>query len=230
MPSLAEAQQPRPENYVPVERPMPPIGQASTGDLQPVQNPNMRCPVPQTQFSPDASRQFYRGSTVPQFRTFSPAPLTGTSNSMGGSTTTTNVTNNSTTTNKVSLATQNASVSTTVLNPGDSFTGVATLAKSFNLYSITATAAARVRVYATALAQTLDLSRGDNVALNFETTQGVIADVSLDTAPFQWLMSPVPVGANGDFPRTAAIYVTVTNIAASSNPITASLLYLPLES
>ena len=232
MPTLAEARQPRPENYAPVERPSPPIALANhPGNLVPVQNPNMRCPVPQTNFSADANTQFYRGNTVPQYRTFSPATLTGaTSGGSGGSVSTSNVTNNTTTTTTVTLKPLNASLTTPVLNQGQTYATSVAFSRMFAIIRLTATAAARVRVYATSQAQTLDLTRATTVAPSFGTTQGLILDVTMDTSPYNWLTTWLPVGANGDSPATPLAYVTVDQIAAVSAPITVSFSYLPLES
>ena len=232
MPSLSDAQKPAPSNYVPMERPAPPIASASTQpNLTPGQNVNMRCPVPQTQFSSDARDQFYRGNTIPQFRTFSPPPLTGsTAGGTSGGTTTNNVTNNSTTNTTVSLKPLNASLTTPVLNPGDTYTTSVAFARMFAIIRLTATSAARARVYATLQAQTLDLTRATTQAPAFGTTQGLILDVTMDTAPYNWLTTWLPVGANGDSPASPLSYVTVDQIASMSGPITVSFSYLPLES
>jgi len=170
MPSLNEAQQPAPENYVPVEphAPPPPIGQAATGNLLPRQNPNMRCPVPQTNFSADAQTQFYRGTTIPQFRTFAPASLATPASSGGGGSTTTNVVStSSSTTEIVQLQVTNASVTTPVLNPNQNYALSTPLSRVFLLLHLSTTSAARVRIYSTTSAQTLDLSRAATGAPDF---------------------------------------------------------------
>jgi hypothetical protein len=235
MPSLAEAQQPRPDNYVPVERPSPPISSVSTQqNLTPGQNPHMRCPVPQTNFSSDARNQFYRGNTIPQFRTFSPPPLTSsTGTSAGGNTTSSSSSStivNNNTTNSVTLKPLMASLTTPVLNPGQTYTTSLAFSRMFGIIRVTATAAARVRVYATVQAQTSDLIRPTTQAPAYGTTQGLILDITMDTAPYNWLTTWLPVGANGDSPATPLAYVTVDQIAAMSGPVTVSFSYLPLES
>ena len=55
-------------------------------------------------------------------------------------------------------------------------------------------------------------------------------DVTMDTAPYNWLTTWLPVGANGDSPASPLSYVTVDQIASMSGPITVSFSYLPLES
>jgi len=231
MPSLNEATKPAPDNYVPVERPSPPIGPASAGNLTPVQNPSMRCPVPQTNFSSDAQTQFYRGNTVPQYRTFTPPQL---SSQNSGSGTTTNITNVETTsggtvTQIVQLSVMNASVTTPVLNPNENYVLSTPLARVFLLLHLSSSTATRIRFYARASAQTLDLSRASTVAPAFGTTQGLIADITVDTAPDSWLLTPVAIGANGDTPTTSTLsYITLTNLSSSSIPITVSFTYVPI--
>jgi hypothetical protein len=230
MPSLNEATQPAPDNYVPVERPTPPIGPASAGNLTPVQNPSMRCPVPQTNFSADAQTQFYRGNTVPQYRTFTPPQL---SNQNSGSGTTTSITNVETTsggtvTEIVQLQTMNVSFTTPVLNPNQSYVFSTSVAHVYLLLHLSTTNSARVRVYATASAQTLDLSRASTQAPAYGTTQGLIADITMDTVPDTWLFTPVAISANGDNPMSTISYVTITNLSSSSIPITVAFTYVPI--
>jgi hypothetical protein len=230
MPSLSDAQRPRPAGYEPVEqRPMPPVSSAATEqNLQPGQNPNMRCPVPMTNFTVDASRQFYRGNTIPQYRTYSPPQLTGVTGSGGGTTinNSVNTGGGGTTIVTTALKTLSASTTTPVLNPRDIFTATMSLARVYRLISLSATSPARVRVYATAQAQTLDLIRKSGQALAYGTTQGVVADISLDTTPETWLFTPIPTGANGDNPTSSAAYVSITNISSSSLALSVSFTYV----
>jgi hypothetical protein len=232
VPNLNDIARGTPEGWEPVPaqqvtgNPPPPSGQQN---LEPGFPTNMRCPVPPSSFTPDASKQFYRGSSVPQFRAFAPAPLSGNNNSSGSSTTTVQ-SSSTTTTETVTLSVKNASITTPVLNPSQAYTSTLTLSRAFAIFQVTATAAARIRLYATAATQTLDLSRASTAAPAFGTTQGLILDLTLDTSPYQWLCSPIPIGANGDSPTSPASYITITQIAPMSGPITASVQYLPLES
>ncbi len=214
------------------QRPTPPID----APLQPGAPLNMRCPVPPSPFTPDSSRQFYRGNTVPQFRAFSPSPLSG-NNNTGVSEETINAlisesnSTNSTTTNTtvVGLTTKNASITTPVLNQNQSFTGAVILARVYCLLRLTTSGPARIRVYATTTAQTTDFSRLSSQAPAFGTTQGLIADVTLNTPPFNWLLSPMVMGQNGDEPSSPAGYTTITQLAATSGAITVGFLYVPIE-
>lgn len=230
MPTLSESQQPRPANYSPVTAPsIPPVFSRS---LEPVFNPVLRCPLPPINAGPDNLRQYYRGGDVPQSRIMPPGILSGTGNTAGGAATSSSASTSTstTTTTTVTLVSANASVTTPSLDAGVSFLGTIQVARTFALIAVTANAACRVQLYATQSYQIQDQARPDTQALNAGTTQGTLEDVSLDTAPFSWYYNTLPVVANADSPRTPSAYITITNIAQSSNPITVTLLYLPLES
>jgi hypothetical protein len=234
MPSLEKSTQALPEGYVPVNppAPMPPAER----NLEPGPPTNMRCPVPPTSFTPDTSRQFYRGSTVPQFRVFSPQPLSGNNNTSAPSSTTvvfnspssSSSSTSTSTTKEVNLTAQSASIVTPVLNQGDNYFAIATLAPSYILLSASVSQAARVRVYATSAAQISDATRDSNTAPPFEVMQGLIADITIDSPPFTWLLTPIPTGSNGDLPPGSAAYVTITNVQAMSVAINVGLQYIPL--
>jgi hypothetical protein len=231
MPSLSQTQTRLPENYVRVDGPppRPPISPASTNpSLEPGFPRNMRCPVPPTSFTPDSSKQFYRGGLIPQFRAFAPSPLSNALTSQTGSTTTSSSTSSTTTNISTGLTIKSASVTTPVLNPGAYYFATVSLSKAWVLQSVSMSGAARARIYATQAAQTSDALRPDSMALNFETTSGIFCDVTLDFPPFTWIMTPTPNGANGDFPQTANAYVTVNNVAQTSSAITVAFQYVAL--
>lgn len=236
MPSLAQRTQPiddsRYARVNPLQIPPPPI----QSTLEPGQKSvvNMRCPVPPVSFTPDTSRQFYRGSSIPQYRFIAPPQLSGNVNSSGGSSSTSTVVNNSTT-NVTSLPkAQIASVSTPVLNPSIPYTTSVSLAKTFGLLQIAVTAACRVQLYSTSAFQSADIGRAAFVSGSPNppppgTENGLIVDVYFTDTPDSWVFSPTWSGSNADFPQTSLIYVTITNTAASSNAITASITYLQQE-
>jgi hypothetical protein len=187
--------------------------------------------MPPVNVTPDTLRQFYRGGLIPQSRIMTPSVLSGNNNSTGSVTNTT-VVQSTTPGGGVKPTTptaQTVSVSTPVLNPGDDYFAVATIAKTFDLISLTTSDVSRVRLYATAMSQSTDVSRGSDEAPPAGVDQGLILDVTLDTAPFYWLCTWVPTGVNGDSPRSSAIYVTVSNVDLASHPITATMMYLPTE-
>jgi len=231
MPPLNQRQEPLDSNaYTRVSPPPPP----ATPNWQPGFNANMRCPVPPTSFTPDTSQQFYRGNTLPQFRAFAPATLTGITGSAGSGSTITNVTetssgSSSTTTTTVTLTPKTASVTTAVISSGQNFTGILQTSRMFAIQSVTASGAARIRVYATAAAQTADLSRTSAQSPAYGTTQGIIADVTLGASPYMWLLTPVAVGTNGDSPTAPQSYITISQLGSMSGAITATITFLPLE-
>lgn len=206
----------------------PPAIATVNPSLTPVFPTTMRCPVPPTTFTPDSSLQFYRGGIVPQFRAFTPAPLSNNNNAGGGTTVENSESSSSTVINNLTLSIKSAALTTPVLNPGQSYQGQVTVSQAYILLSVAATAAARVRVYATAAAQTSDNPRPITTALNFQTTQNVIADINITSSPYLWNMSPIVCGQNADTPQSSIAYVTVTNDQATSTAITATLTYIGL--
>lgn len=96
--------------------------------------------------------------------------------------------------------------------------------KSYVLYQITVTAAARVRIYTSASAQSSDLTRAlgtDPIPGN-----GILAEV---LATGTQTLSPGVVGFNTDPVLSNKIYVTVTNQTGSSAAITVTLTMNGLE-
>jgi hypothetical protein len=189
----------------------------------------IRCPLPPIAANPDSLRQFYRGGQTPQMRLLPPPALT---TGTGGGTVIQNTTvvtsSSSSSSSSSAIVAVPTSITTAVLNPGQQFAGALTLSRSFQLLALTSNVAARVRLYGTASAQTQDSGRALDVAPSPGTTQNLITDVALDTAPFQWTFQN-RIGANGDSPQKQTVYLTVTNLSGSSVAITLSLIYVPLE-
>jgi hypothetical protein len=131
-------------------------------------------------------------------------------------------------TSTTTIVTAQAAVMTTSIAPGSTFVNKVTMSKSFQLLSVTANGAARVRLYGTAFAQISDLSRGLDVAVAAETTMNVITDVIMDTAPYQWYWQN-RVGANADTPQTSTVYITVTNLSMAVGSTAVTITYVPLE-
>ena len=202
---------------------------APNADSQPIRGTMMRCPLPPLfQPSPDSLRSYYRNGVVPQFRIFTP-PAT---QSAGASTTTSTAVISGSSgggSTPAVIVASIATVKTGVLNPGQSFTGTLSISKSFQLLSLSASGAIRFELYGTAVAQTSDAGRALDVPPAAGTTQNIICDVALDTAPYQWAYQN-RVGANGDSPQVGTAYVTVTNLGTSSVAMTATLTYVGLES
>ncbi len=198
-------------------------------------NTVLRCPLPPFGADVDALRQFEQGAGVPQVRIIPPpfiAPTATTavaggqfsggasSSSSGGSTT-------------VSLQAASVTINVGTLTPGASFSGaISVLKKSFQLLSMSATAACEARLYGTALAQLIDSARGTDVPVPAEVSQNVITPgVIFDTAPFIWGWQN-RIGANQDTPQTGTVYVTVINPDPVNiiSGLAIVITYLPLES
>lgn len=215
--------------FVPAER-LP----APSGDQQPFYNAMIRCPLPPVSVTPDSLRQFFTGGKVPQVRLLSP-PNTNQGSGINGTTTINQTTIVQSTSSgsgggsTVNLAPKTATLTTNVLAPGAKFTGVASVSKSFQLLSLSSTTACRVELYGTASAQSLDISRGVDVAPAAGTIQNLLSDIVLDSNPFSWTFQN-RIGCNGDVPQKTAIYVTITNMSSTATAITVSYAYLPLES
>ena len=193
-----------------------------------LKSPYARCPLPPSNNSADSLRQWGQGSEVPVFRTSAPPA----NSNGGGGTTIVNATSSSSSSGGITPATlpsaQNASVTTPTLAPGQTWTGTLQMSKSFIIVQVTTSAFARVELYGSKIAQTLDLSRPVTQAPK-NTTSGLILDVALLTAK-SWQVLDC-VGSNDDNPtRSATIYVSITNLSTGSGKITASLLFVPEES
>jgi len=189
-----------------------------------------RCPLPPIWISPPDSLRYYStNNIVPQTRLFN----VNTTNNSGNS-----ITNNfasasiassgSSGTSTTTIVTAQAVIATTAISPGSTFVNKLTMSKSFQLLSVTANGAARIRLYGTAFAQISDLSRGLDVAVAAETTMNVITDVIMDTAPYQWYWQN-RVGANADTPQTSTVYITVTNLSMAVGSTAVTITYVPLE-
>lgn len=229
MPSLADSIKADRSNYTPV-------GPVKTGPsnvrvgLEPVLNSMIRCPLPPIQATPDSLRQFYTGSQVPQSRLLPPASnVVGSTNGSGTVVqNTTVIQSGSSSSSSTTLKAVQNSLITPVLIPGGIFTGSILLAKSFQLLSITTNFATRVELYGTANAQSLDVGRAIDTAPSAGVFQNIISDVALDTIPYQWPYQN-RIGANGDNPQKAVLYVTVTNIDTVATAITVTFSFVGLE-
>jgi hypothetical protein len=215
--------------YMPVARPtafQPPVEL----ELQPRLNTMLRCPIPPVAVTPDSLRQFYQGGVIPQMRVLTPpSAVAGSGGTFIQNTTVTTSVASSSSSSSTKLSATQTSITTATLNPGDQFTGSILLAKSFQLLQVTANSPCRVQLYGTALAQTLDSGRALDAAPNAGVFQNIISDIALDTIPYQWPYQNRS-GANGDSPQTTLIYITVTNLDVTSDAITVTIQYVPLES
>jgi hypothetical protein len=121
--------------------------------------------------------------------------------------------------------------STGSLASGSIANGTVTMAKTFALLHVQVSAAARVRLYINSAARTADASRSNQVPPTPGTQSGIITDLYLDTSDkWTWQMTPIAIGYNWDVTQSTTIYYAVTNIGSSSENITVTLTYVPMES
>lgn len=232
MPSLSDALKVDTTGYTAVSptAASPTVTSPAASDLQPTYPTMMRCPLPPIfTAQPDSLRQFYLGNTVPQTRMLTNSNQ---GNSGGGGTTNTTVavfSGGSGGTTPTNPTQQQAVFKTGVLSPGQSFAGTMAIAKGFQLLSVSSTNAARLEMYGSANAQSIDLSRAIDAAPPAGSSQGIICDVVLDTAPYTWFFQN-RVGANSDTPQAPLIYVTLTNLSPAAIAFTATFQYASLES
>jgi hypothetical protein len=132
--------------------------------------------------------------------------------------------------NTSALTASNTAVTTPPLNQNTPYTTTIALSPAFLLFQVAVSSPARVELYSTAAAQLRDMGRSTTAVLTSNNVEGLIADFSL-ALPTEavWLCSPAPAGFNGDTPQSPSVYLTVTNLNATTVPVTVSFLYLPLE-
>lgn len=244
MPSISEAVGADLSSYHPVGTPKVPVGAPPppVDIAYPGYNPMLRCPFPPIwTSSSDSQRQFFQFGRIPQSRILSPSPSivnanpvstssSGSSSSSSSSSTsgsTANTSGGNSFINQTGKLIQ-ASVTTALLSPGQQWAGIIPMSKAFQLIGLSSVSACRVRLYGTQIAQTGDYSRGVDVPPPAGTVQNIICDIALDTNPFQWAFQN-RLGTSGNSPQTTILYVTVTNLGASSRPVTITLQYVPLE-
>lgn len=159
------------------------------------------------------------------------APLTQGGGSSGGGTTniiSTNTTNSVTITSKIGTV-QTASVVTPNLSTTQSYeTSIAT-STSFVPLLISVSSPARVELYATANAQIADFLRLNTNSPGPGTEQGIFLDVTIDSSPFTWLVTPTLPASNADNPQAPVSYITITNVGTGTAAITVSVQYLVLQ-
>jgi hypothetical protein len=123
----------------------------------------------------------------------------------------------------------NTGITTPAISRGVPFLASIQMSPLFLLYKVTVSSPARVELYCTASSQASDRGRRSTTPVSLGTENGIIGDFSLAlSSEAVWLCSPAPTGFNGDDPISSTIYLTITNLQASTKPITVSLFYLPL--
>lgn len=120
------------------------------------------------------------------------------------------------------------SVSQTVsLNP--QATGVVnfTLHPMVQIYSVTSSVSAWIRVYQSSTASTNDAAR--LVTVDPSAGAGVITEVLTTTANQTITLNPVASGVNAESPRTSVYPVRITNNDVSATSVTVTINYVYLE-
>lgn len=223
------------EGYTPVVPAAPPPQTPQptpSTNQEPSRNAVLRCTLPPLwQASPDSLRQFYLNGKVPQFRLMSPNPPTNSGNGTTSSAATSSGGSSGGgggTPTPSGIAAAQAVFRTPSLPPGNAFTGVIPLSQSYQLLTLAANGACRIELYGNAVTQAQDLARALDTPPAAGTTQNIVSDIALDTAPFQWVYQN-RVGANADSPQSSNVYVTVTNIGSATVAYVVTITYVPLE-
>jgi hypothetical protein len=99
--------------------------------------------------------------------------------------------------------------------------------KGYNLYKITSTHAAWIRLYTSAAARTADSSRAQGTDPTPDT--GVVTEVITNASPQTIVLAPAVLGFNDENPVTTTIPVAVTNLSGGSAAITVTLTLLKTE-
>jgi len=216
-----------PEGYEPVDS--SPAAQQTNDSTFPTASRNIRTVLPPIGADTDSLRQFEGKNTSPQFRIIPLAPQTGggtTVSAAGGGTSTSGGSGG---TVPASIASKTASLFVAQIPAGSAVRLTAILSQSFQVLYLASNQAACIRLYGAQVAQVTDSVRAVDAPAPAETTQGLILDVVLDTAPFIWYAQNV-VGSNQNTTQSALAYVTVINPSnAPLSNVVITLAFVPLE-
>lgn len=231
MPALSEAINADRSGMTPVEAPVAssPPAPDMNGSQALLRNPFSRCPLPPTNNAPDALRQWGQGDESPRWRTFMPqSAVGGGGGAVAGGAVVESTGGGGSSSGGTSPKSQNASLKTPALAPSQVYLTVVTLAKAFQLLSVTASGPCRVELYGTKQSQLLDKSRGIELGPT-SSTAGLILDLALFSPVLSWA-SLDTVGCSQDVPQSQTIYATITNLSDGVIPFTVSFLFVPTES
>ena len=214
-----------PDGYVPVEGTPPPPQPSDDAQFS---SPRSRSPLPPTNADADSIRTFQKGSSTPQFRNLPLPPPTSatTSTTSSGASFSSGSSGGGSSSSSVAKT-----ISVTVNVPANSATLTrVTASRSFQLFSVGATAPCDVRLYGNQGAQSADSSRQTDAPVPAELSQNIILNVVFDTAPYFWNTQNIS-GLNADNPQGTSLYVSVFN--PNSTPlsnVTVYITYVPIES
>jgi hypothetical protein len=214
-----------PDGYVPVEGTPPPPQPSDDAQFS---SPRSRSPLPPTNADADSLRTFQKGSSTPQFRNLPLPPPTSatTSTTSSGASFSSGSSGGGSSSSSVAKT-----ISVTVNVPANSATLTrVTASRSFQLFSVGATAPCDVRLYGNQGTQSADSSRQTDAPVPAELSQNIILNVVFDTAPYFWNTQNIS-GLNADNPQGTSLYVSVFN--PNSTPlsnVTVYITYFPIES
>ena len=120
-----------------------------------------------------------------------------------------------------------ANVTTTSIANSATSDVVVTGFKGYNLYKISSSHAAWIRLYTTTAARTSDSARTQGTDPTPDT--GIITEVITSTADQTVVLAPAVAGFNDESPVTANIAMAVTNLSGGANAITVSLTLVQTE-
>ncbi len=121
------------------------------------------------------------------------------------------------------------SFTTAVLADDDAETGTVALAKSFLLFKVQVSGAARVQIYSSEAARDADAGRAVGTPPTPGTSHGLIGEWYLDgvAAPLTFIASPEMPGVNST--DDVNIAYRVTNLSGGAAAITVTLCFVPCE-
>jgi hypothetical protein len=194
---------------------------------------NLRSPLPASHADPDVIRASENGPSSPVFRIMplQPQTVTGTVvENSGGSTNSSGGGSGSGSAVVPILVSKSVSLSINTLAGNSVVLTNVTMAKSFQLISIAASAACGVRLYGSGSAQTTDSVRPVDAPVPAELTQNIIIDVVFDTSPFLWGTQNI-VGVNQNSPQNTSMFISIVNPSPTPlSGLTVTIVFVPLES
>jgi hypothetical protein len=244
LPSISESTKADLSGYTPVAN--LPVTYEMVNNNKPRANPAIRCPLPPFNLDPDTLRQFETGNSAPQIRVM-PVPMqtgnsttilngggfignVGTSASSGSGSGSGGGSGGSGSGSGSALTLKSVVLTTGSIAVGGSFLGSVSMAKSFQLISLTTNQPCDVRIYGNSSIQSFDATRAVDAPVPAEVSDNIIADVIFDTMPFTWGFQNA-IGANQDNPQSTNVYITVLNTGnATLSPVQVTITYVGLES
>ena len=243
MPTIAQAQNADLSGYTPVAN--LPVTYEMVNNNKPRANPAIRCPLPPFNLDPDTLRQFETGNSAPQIRVM-PVPMqtgnsttilngggfignVGTSASSGSGSGSGGGSGGSGSGSGSALTLKSVVLTTGSIAVGGSFLGSVSMAKSFQLISLTTSQPCDIILYGTNAIQAFDATRAVDAPVPAEISDNIICDVIFDTTPFTWGCQNL-CGSNQDTPQSTNVYVTVKNTGVTTlSSVQVTISFIPLE-